>query len=319
MKANLKPKKKLIDGYGRRIRKLRVSLLDACNFRCFYCMPKNPKFMHQNRWLKANEIQGICSKLVSHGLEEVRLTGGEPTLRPDFQDIVTRLSNINLQKLGVTTNGYKLYQLLPFLKETQCQHINVSLDSLNRENFNQITNSNHFDHVIRSIREAQKLGFHVKTNTVLMRGINDHEIEDFIRFSSIEGVEVRFIEVMKIGQACDSQNKLFISAKEAIRGLQETTLTPEIVKYDSTSFNFRTKSGARIGFIASESQSFCHSCSRWRLSADGFLRACLMSPEGIHIRRAKPEALNKAFKRILTMKPYRRIERVGQYMNEIGG
>jgi cyclic pyranopterin phosphate synthase len=317
---NVKPIKTLIDSYGRRIRKLRVSLLDACNFRCVYCMPLNPVFMDSSRWLRPEEIERVCATLVDFGLEQIRLTGGEPTLRDDFRDIVLRLSSLPLDKLGLTTNGWNLTKELDFLSDTNCRHINISLDSLTKEIFNRITRRNYFDKVLDSILSAKRLGFHVKINTVLMRGINDHEIFDFINFSAVHGVEIRFLELMSIGQVSGSKDKLFVPASEVIQMISSREeLTGEQSECDSTSFNFKTSSGASIGFIASETLPFCRNCSRWRLSADGFLRACLMSEKGIYIRDADPEDYKFKLNELLMMKPYRKIERIEQDMYKIGG
>jgi len=317
---NVKPIKPLIDSYGRRIRKLRVSLLDACNFRCVYCMPLNPVFMDSSRWLRPEEIEAVCANLIDFGLEQIRITGGEPTLREDFRDIVLRLSSLPLNSLGLTTNGCNLTKELDFLNDTNCKHINISLDSLSKLTFYRITRRDHFEKVLDSVLSAKRLGFHVKINTVLMKGINDHEIFDFIRFSAEHGVEIRFLELMSIGQVKGSKDDLFISASDIIQRVStREELTPKQSECDSTSFNFKTASGANIGFVASETLPFCHNCSRWRLSADGFLRACLMSEKGIYIRNVKPKDYKVKMNELLTMKPYKRINRTDQDMYKIGG
>ncbi len=317
---NVKPIVPLIDNYGRRIRKLRVSLLDACNFRCVYCMPLNPVFMDSSRWLRPDEIESVCSTLVNFGLEQIRITGGEPTLREDFRDIVLRLSSLPLEKLGLTTNGWNLTKELDFLNDTNCKHINISLDSLTKDTFNRIARRDYFDKVLDSVLRAKQLGFHVKINTVLMSGINEHEILDFIKFSADHGIQVRFLELMSIGQAGGSKDKLFVSAAQAIQKISsQVELISEQSESDSTSFNFKTATGASIGFIASETLPFCRNCSRWRLSADGFLRACLMSEDGVYIRDVEPQEFKSKLNELLKMKPYRRIERVEQDMYKIGG
>ncbi len=312
--------KQLIDPHQRRIRKVRISLLDACNFRCFYCMPEKPKFLPAKNWLTGEEIERICQVFWQHGIEEIRLTGGEPTLRKDFQDIVRRLSKIPFRKLGLTTNGYSLNKFLPVLKDSKCQFINISLDSLREDRFNDITRTHAFHKVMNSIKSAAKLGFVVKINVVLMKGINDDELLDFVKFSAEHQITVRFLEVMKIGQACTLQKEVFLAAEEAIRTLLEKeSLTPVIKEYDSTSFEFTSLSGARIGFISPVSQSFCHSCSRWRLSAEGFLRACLMSQKGLALKGQSTEELAETFSKVLMMKPLSGLDAVSQNMHAIGG
>ena len=258
--------------------------------------------------------------MIDFGLEQIRITGGEPTLREDFRDIVLRLSSLPLNSLGLTTNGWNLTKELDFLNDTNCKHINISLDSLSKLTFYRITRRDHFEKVLDSVLSAKRLGFHVKINTVLMKGINDHEIFDFIRFSAEHGVEIRFLELMSIGQVKGSKDDLFISASDIIQRVStREELTPKQSECDSTSFNFKTASGANIGFVASETLPFCHNCSRWRLSADGFLRACLMSEKGIYIRNVKPKDYKVKMNELLTMKPYKRINRTDQDMYKIGG
>jgi GTP 3',8-cyclase len=302
------------------MRKLRVTLLDNCNFRCFYCMPENPKFLSHKELLKPVEIESICSGLVDLGIDHLRITGGEPTLRREFKDILTRLSQLKIKKLSLTTNGYLLEKYLDFLWDVGCRSINISLDSLNGDKFNKITRSKGFDKAYSAILKAKEKGFFVKLNTLVFKGINDNEINDFIKFSSQTGIEVRFLELMKIGQACLSQNKHFISADEMITKIKETEfLISEEVEKDSTSFNFKTDSGARIGFIASESRPFCESCSRLRLTPKGVLRSCLMSEKGVNLRGVDIEKYPLILKQVVAMKPTYRLENIKQDMYQIGG
>ena len=312
---------KLIDSYKRHLHKLRVQLTDACNFRCFYCLPQNAKFKPKSELLTPKEIFDICSALnKDFGIDEIRLTGGEPTLRSEFAEIVDFLSVLPLKKFGLTTNGYNLEQLLPLLKSSNCTNINVSLDSLRQDSFNNITSNKYFKTVYSSILKAKEMDFNIKVNTVLLRGVNDHEIFDFINFSAKYGIEVRFLELMKIGQAYKNNNELFISAGEVIDKIkQREILTPVKVSRDSTSFRYNTSSGGKIGFIASESRPFCGSCSRLRLSATGKLRACLMSQAGTNLRGISPNGYKEILEQVIAMKPYERIDYIEQPMYEIGG
>lgn len=312
---------KLIDPKQRLIHKLRVQLTDACNFRCFYCMPENMKFKPHSELLTPDEIYNICSILNENfGVDELRLTGGEPTIRPEFEEIVTKLSTLNVKKLGLTTNGFNLDQKINFLKNTNLKHINVSLDSLKKESFNKITKSTYFNKTFNSILKAKELGFNIKVNTVLLRNINDDEVLDFLEFSSKYDIEVRFLELMKIGEAYENNQSLFIPAKELIDKIKETEkLTPVKVSKDSTSFNYITDKKAKIGFIASESMPFCYSCSRIRLSATGKLRACLMSEAGIDLKGKTREEYRDIIYSVIAMKPDSRISHITQKMNQIGG
>lgn len=311
----------LKDKYGRKIRKLRVSLLDACNFRCFYCMPLNPKFRHHSQLLKPIEIENICRELVGYGIEQIRITGGEPTVRRDFQEIVSRIAQLPIAKLGLTSNGLLLANHFDFLKDHNCININISLDSLSAKKFHQITRTSSFDQVLQTILQAQEMGFNLKINTILMKGFNDDEIIDFVEFSAKYEIEVRFLEMMRIGQIRDKQASMFISAATAIEQIEEKyTLKPVVgQEVDSTSFNFTSENGAHIGFIASESRPFCGACSRWRLSPTGTLRACLMSEKGINLRGLEQQQLQVALSEVLEMKPIGRIKELNQDMHQIGG
>lgn len=310
----------LVDAHGRQIHKLRVQLTDACNFRCFYCMPLTPEFLPSSELLSSNELINLCAALVDFGIDEIRVSGGEPTLRKDFEEIIDGLSGLSLRKLGLTTNGFLLETKLDFLKQTQCQHINISLDSLRVERFYKITRTGHFEKVYKAVLQAKAQGFKVKVNTVVMRGINDDEIMDFVRFSAEHDIEVRFLELMKIGCANIHHNLNFMPARQVIKRIEEfESLLPQPVARDSTAFNFTTSSGARIGFIASESQSFCSSCSRLRLTATGKLRACIMSESAVNLRGVPQGQFPEILRTVLKMKPWSRIDYIEQPMYQIGG
>jgi GTP 3',8-cyclase len=308
------------DGYGRTIRKLRISLLDACNFRCFYCMPEQPKFMPYAELLTAGEIVATCRELCRLGITEMRMTGGEPTLRRDFDDIVRGLSGLPLTRLGLTTNAFLLDSKLDMLDGTLCRSINISLDSLQPDRFAEITRTNHYDVVVRNIIAARDRGFRVKLNVVVCRGINDDEIGDFVDFSAAHGIPVRFLELMKIGPRHRDFDALFVPADEMIATIAARhELRPVAVEQDSTAFVYRSAHGAEIGFIASESRPFCDSCSRLRLSATGHLRACLMSERGLNVRGLSPAQLRQALYAVMSMKPGGRLSHVEQPMYQIGG
>ena len=308
------------DSHQRILRKLRVSLLDRCNFRCFYCMPKNTTFMPPSEYLSPQKIESICARLVDLGITHLRVTGGEPTLRKEFIDIMGRLGKLPIEKFCITSNGFILGKYLNFLKEINCKYINISCDSLIEDKFNKITLSSGFKNVYKTILRARDLGFEVKINTLLLKNINDDEIFDFIQFSAKENIEVRFLEMMKIGLACKYSIKNFLSAQEAIDMIQkQEKLTQEYVEHDSTSFNYNTSSGARIGFIASETRPFCGSCSRLRLSAKGLLMPCLLKEEGVDFKNLPENTFEKVLKEVIEKKPISRIIKVRHTMNQVGG
>lgn len=309
-----------IDGYGRRFKKLRASITDTCNFRCLYCGGEAPWPGARAAQLSAPEIIAICGGLCNAGIEEIRLTGGEPTLRSDLPAVITGLSGLPLRRLGMTTNGMLLKPLLPFLDTTACRHINVSLDSLKPGRFRSITGSRGFDDVLDAVIRASGMGLHVKLNMVLLRGVNDDEVFDYLDFSARYGIEVRFLELMRIGPVYERSPELFISAQEVIDRIRQSLhLIPELREKDSTSFNFRTDSGSRIGFIASESRPFCGACTRLRLTSRGTLRACLMDDFEISIRGLDAAEYPEVLRRSLGLKPACGMARIRQSMCSIGG
>lgn len=311
---------RLIDPHRRWIHKLRVQLTDACNFRCFYCMPENATFAPPNALLSSDEIITIVSRLVDHGIDEVRLTGGEPTLRRDLEQIVHGLSTLPLAKFGITTNGYLLAKKLPLLWNARCHHINISLDSLDSERYRQINRRDAFAKVYETMMKTIAMGFKVKVNVVVFRGINDAEIHDFVRFSREHQVEVRFLEYMRIGLGNTSLAKHFMPMREIIERIEEREKLYHLPgSVDATAQIYGTESGARVGFIASESQPFCSGCSRLRLTAKGTLRACIMSQAGLNLRGVPGENYPDVLKSVMALKPSGRIESLNQAMHEIGG
>jgi cyclic pyranopterin phosphate synthase len=283
-------------------------------------MPANIRFSPPKDLLAAGEIADIVAGLVECGIDEIRLTGGEPTLRRDFDEIVRGLSELPLEKFGLTTNGYTLESKLPFLLETTCRHLNVSLDSLDPEKYSEITKRDSFEPVLGAILEAADMGFRVKVNTVVFRGVNDGEIMDFVRFSAAHGIEVRFLEYMKIGPSRGQFERYFISKREMTSLIEEhEKLEPIPVPDDSTSVRYRTASGAILGFIASESESFCATCSRLRLTARGRHRTSLMSQDSLDQRGQPRDKYPEILGAVMAMKPYERIESIAQPMHQIGG
>ena len=196
----------------------------------------------------------------------------------------------------------------------------MSLDSLDEAAFARITRRPYFQKVIDSILTAVEMGFQVKVNVVIARGYNDSELIDFVQFSEKTGVDVRFLELMRVGASVDEHIEKFMAAEEMIEIIaQEFELFPVASVLDSTSFNFKTVSGARIGFIASESQPFCGNCSRLRLSATGKLQSCLFSEAGVELRGVDPLNYPEILHQVMEMKPHGRLPFITQTMNQIGG
>lgn len=312
----------LIDTTGRNMRKLRVSLLPECNFRCVYCMPAEKSF---ERFKVGGDhpkmILDICRYLIDRGINTIRLTGGEPLLYPHLKEVVQGIGRLAPQKFAITTNGFRLERFLPLFASAGLDAINISLDALDDATFFKITRRDLFDAVFSAIKKAKSAGFTIKINTVVMRGINDHQLVDMVKMAAQLDFEWRFLELMAIGEAnrLHSENRLMTAYDIQAILQQHFTSVPIKSAVDSTAVMRRYENGARIGFIASESQAFCASCSRLRLSSDGALRACLMKPDGVSLANLPDETRDQLMPALLAMKPRGRIERIEQNMNEIGG
>ena len=313
----------LIDSHGRRMKKLRLNLLDACNMRCMYCMPEDQKFKKIKDLLPASEMGRIVENLTKFGIEEVRLTGGEPLMHPQFREIVQTISKCNLKKLAITTNAILLEKHLDFLKDTNLTSLNISFDSLNKATFEFISKTDTFETVFLAIIKAIDMGFKIKINTVMLKNINFEEIEELLNFSAKYNVEVRFLELMQIGHARQYYDRHYVSAEEAILRIKKSWNIQKVeMPIDSTSFNFiatKENSVAKIGFIASESKPFCNGCSRLRLSNQGTLRPCIMINEGPNLTNIEVDQYELVLNELINKKPNYRLEGTDIKMNEIGG
>lgn len=310
----------LQDPLGRRPRKVRVSLTEACNFRCFYCMAPDAIAPHDPRALPPEAIASIVANLARFGIDAVRLTGGEPTMRREFPEIVRAIGAIPGITRGLTTNGQFLERHVPDLVEAGFTSVNISVDSLDEVRFRSITRGGDLGRVLAGLRSARDAGMRTKVNCVVARGVNDDEIENFHDFSIREHVEVRFLELMRIGPARDEHARRFVTASEIVQRLQERSpLLAVDAPADSTAFLRRSAAGARLGFIASESQPFCTGCSRLRLSSRGFLRACLFKEDGLPLLGVPLEQYAELLGRVFAMKPVSRLSEIPQPMNQIGG
>jgi cyclic pyranopterin phosphate synthase len=318
----------LVDSSHRRMRKLRVSLLDACNFRCQYCMPQKVHFTPQNLLMSPGEIEFIVGNLVKMGIEEIRFTGGEPTLRSELVEIVERISRLKKppKKISMTTNGLLLKPLLSDLKnKTKLTHLNISLDSLKEEAFNKISRfkmSGALNKVIDSIDHAIDLGFKVKINSVLMKS-QFSELFDLLEFARIRKCEIRFLELMKIGEAMEIYTEEFLSCAEILNRILNKygskNVKKQLTALDSTSFNYLINGELNVGFIASESQPFCQNCSRLRLDCQGNLRGCLMKEDKLNLKGKSFNEYPSIIQKVLEIKPTFRVKEINQMMNEIGG
>lgn len=268
----------LTDKHGRKHSYLRLSLTDKCNFRCFYCMPsENIHFYPKSRLMTADEIETIARQFVDQGVEKIRLTGGEPLIRKDADEIIYRLSQLPIE-LAITTNGYLLDKYLELFQRVGLQSINISLDTLDEEKFHNITQRDYYYKVRSNIQKALKKGFKIKVNTVVMKGVNDEEILDFVRWSERENIHVRFIEFMPFNGNKWDWSKV-VSYKEML-GTIENNIPIEKIEdsTNDTAKNYRVQGGkGTFAVISSITSPFCGSCNRVRLTADGKLKNCLFS------------------------------------------
>lgn len=281
----------LVDQFGRTVRKLRVSLTDRCNFRCLYCMPEGDiPWIPDEEILTFDEIERVVRICAAMGVEKIRLTGGEPLLRPGVEEITARLVQVpGIRSVSMTTNGFMLPGKAAALKAAGLSGVNVSLDSLDRDRFRQLTRRDQLERVLEGIAAAAEAGLRpIKINAVIMRGINDGEIETFLRWAREQPVQltVRFIEFMPLDGSNVWTRELVYTADEILA--QAERIAPvEALHNDPAEparlYRFADGRGT-FGIIASVSQPFCGACDRIRLTADGKIRNCLFAVEEFDLR-----------------------------------
>jgi cyclic pyranopterin phosphate synthase len=275
----------LKDSYGRAIRDLRVSVTDRCNFRCFYCLPHGSpeETAPKTALLTYEEIEQAVEVFVSLGVEKVRLTGGEPMLRRDIETLVAKLARIHgLRDLALTTNGYNLSDRAAGLKAAGLNRVTVSLDSLKRAAFTEMTGVDMLARVLEGIRAAERVGLTpVKVNAVIVRGHNDEEVADMADFARAQGVHMRFIEYMPLDSGHGWSREQVVSGAEIRAAVNErfllVALRGERGSETATRYRFADGAPGEVGIIAPVTEPFCGACSRVRLTADGQIRTCLFS------------------------------------------
>ncbi len=289
----------LKDTRGRLLHDLRISVTDRCNFRCPYCMPKeiftsDYNYLGQKELLNFEEITRVSKVFISHGVEKIRLTGGEPLLRKGIEDLVAMLSPLQTLQhrpidLTLTTNGSLLKKKAQALKDAGLKRITVSLDGINDVTFRKMNDVDFpVKDVLDSIEAALAVGFaSVKVNMVVKKGVNDHEILPMVKHFKNTGVIVRFIEYMDVGNTNGWQMQEVLPSKSVIERIQAVyPLTPVISEYPSeVAQRWKLVDGSgEIGVISSVTETFCHNCSRARLSMEGKLFLCLFATKGYDLR-----------------------------------
>jgi cyclic pyranopterin phosphate synthase len=293
----------LIDGQGRILRDLRVSVTDRCNFRCLYCLPEteaaqnfyrghwarmpNPapivqQWVPRSHLLTFEEIERVVSLMARLGIEKLRITGGEPLLRHGLERLISNVSRIQgISDLAMTSNGFLFASKAAPLREAGLRRVSFSLDSLDRENFRRMTGRDGLAEVLGSIQLAQSLGFApVKVNAVIIRDINDCEIEALAGFAREQGLAMRFIEFMPLDSARAWQKEMVVTGREVLARVQARYPLKPVVHDNPSSTSKRwafTDGPGEIGIISPVSEPFCGHCNRIRLTADGKIRTCLFS------------------------------------------
>ena len=313
----------MIDNYGRTIEYLRLSVTDLCNYRCIYCMPPDgvPKRPHAEI-LSIEELTEIASAAITLGIRKIRLTGGEPLVRRGIFTLCRNIKAIDKTvELSMTTNGSLLVNAADELRAAGVDRLNISLDSLNAEHYRAITRGGELSDALSGIKAAEDAGFtDTKINAVLLGGINDAEVIDFINLTRDHAIGVRFIELMPIGEVAHWPRERFLSAEFVASLLDEAQLE----RYDGVAQIYRLPGyKGTVGLITPLSHSFCDRCNRVRVTADGKLRPCLHSDIEISLRGLHGEELIAALREGILMKPMRHhlgeYHSTGRYMNEIGG
>ena len=314
----------MMDQYGRTIDYLRLSVTDLCNYRCRYCMPAEgvEKGPHGSI-LTVEELVEIGEAAVKLGVRKIRLTGGEPLVRRGILDICRGLRAIpELKELCLTTNGSLLPKLAQPLREAGVDRLNISLDTLKPERFQEITRRGTLDEVMKGIKAAEDAGFqNLKLDTVLMGGVNDDEIGDFLALTMEHPWEVRFIELMAMGPCAAWPKERFLPVTEVLRRFPQL----EKIRPNGVARRYRLPGAVgTAGLIAPVSYEFCGDCRRIRVTADGRLKGCLHSREEIPLRGLHGDALTEALRRGILQKPRQHhltehASDTPRTMNQIGG
>lgn len=321
------------DKFGREIDYLRVSVTDKCNLRCIYCMDeKDNSFLKNDEKLTDDEIYRIVKESSKLGIKKVRITGGEPLVRPDLVNLVSKINSIpGIEEIYLTTNGILLADMIDELAVNGLKGVNISLDSLNEERFNKLTRLGKLNKALEAIDKAIALGIKVKLNTVIVNDINKDEIIDFVNLTKEKEIDVRFIELMPIGIAINYKGA---TNEDVLKVISENYSDyEEVVRSKSggpASYIKLKNAKGKIGFISAISNCFCEECNRIRLTPEGFLKQCLHFDYGIDLKSKlrtgiTDEELRKLIYDNIYDKPEKHLfleksdHKELKFMNQIGG
>ena len=304
----------MIDGHGRTIDYVRLSVTDRCNLRCTYCMAEEMEFLPRRDLLTFEEIEALARHLVSRGVRRIRLTGGEPLVRKGVLDLVERLRRLRgegLDELTLTTNGTRLPEMARGLHAAGVRRINVSLDTLDRECFARLTRRDEFDRVLAGIDAAEQAGLAIRINAVAMRGVNDEEMPDLLAWCGKRGFDLALIEGMPLGEVAIDRRAGHLPLSEVRERLEESfSLVPSLHRTAGPARYYDVaETGTRIGLITPMSDNFCAACNRIRIAATGTVYGCLGHDQKVElrdiIREGGEAALDEALDRLLAGKPLR--------------
>lgn len=305
----------LIDGFGRRITYLRLSVTDRCDLRCVYCMKARPDFLPKRELLSLEELTEVCDAFIARGVTKIRLTGGEPLVRRDIVRLIEALGDrvgiSGLEEICLTTNATQLDRFAPALHASGIRRINVSLDTLDPDAFRELTRGGDLDRTLGGIAAAAEAGLKVKINAVAMKRVNDSSLPDLIAWAHGEGHDVTLIEVMPVGDVGVERADQFLPLTEVRRDLERVWTLTDVD--DATGGPARyvriAETGGRLGFISPLTQNFCAGCNRVRVTCTGQLHMCLGRSGTVDLRAALreggPGALDAALDAAMIAKPER--------------
>ncbi len=328
----------MIDGFGRKIDYLRISVTDRCNFRCHYCMPEKQTFLPHNDLLDYSEIALLVDRFIAHGIRKIRLTGGEPLVRRDIGVLIEALGRHvhdgRLEELTLTTNGSRLTEFAPVLAQEGVRRINVSLDSLDPDKFATITRGGKLSQVLGGIQAARGAGIAIRINMVALKNENEDQLLSIAHYCAENGFDLGIIETMPLGDGVSGRQDAFMPLSDFIAPLtKEYTLTPLPHRTAGPARYFQVEPlGLRLGLITPLSSNFCDDCNRLRLTTDGKIFMCLGSDMSVDFKTALREeglsAVDRLLQKALRLKPERHDferqmlapgERLNRHMNATGG
>ena len=304
----------MIDPFGRAVTYLRVSVTDRCDFRCTYCMAENMTFLPKKDLLTLEELSRLCSAFIAKGVRKLRLTGGEPLVRKNIMFLVRELGQQvkdgRLDELTLTTNGSQLAKHAAELADCGVRRINVSLDTLDPDKFRQITRWGELSKVMEGIDAALAAGLKIKINAVALKGFNDHEVPDMLRWAHGRGMDMTLIETMPMGEIDEDRTDRYMPLSEMRRQLEESLTLTDIGYQTGGPARYVTveETGGRLGFITPMTHNFCESCNRVRLTCTGTLYMCLGQNDAADLRAALRASeddalLSNAIDEAITRKP----------------